>query len=395
MTFDFSSIWRFLEELSVDQVDPFGIGEREPTAESRERRRRLRRKRPDWEQVTSDLDLPYTKAKNPQGLPIVRTSGTTAGFAFEVCTDHDTSGVLPKEVTRFRVHYPSLELDLELRSSLKRDGSSGRLKHQFLTQRGSTELVQAYATEERLTALRAVLTARICELTIGDSSAEYWIDGFRPTAQGLAQEIERLGELALVIHPAPSSFGEASGPTVSAADAASESEAPIAEAAHPHPPEPSAALAVSASPSRATDGEAAPQASPPVLAFAPLALDLFQAGSMSHVVRERFEREFAGQRVRGSGTLESARSFHSDLNFDGPGTLVTLHFPSLRMDAYSGDVRRLIALPSDVELNARPGESVHFEGQLRACDPFLRKVFVDQATLAPTQEDSLDVGADA
>jgi hypothetical protein len=112
---------------------------------------------------------------------------------------------------------------------------------------------------------------------------------------------------------------------------------------------------------------------------------LFQSGTMSSDIRRTFEEHFEGRTVQWTGTLDRLEDYSWDVVFgQGPGTkaLVRLH----EVDAGiigTREVHGILQLPRATAetLRNRRDEPIAFRGRLTRCDPFMRNLFVADATL--------------
>lgn len=125
--------------------------------------------------------------------------------------------------------------------------------------------------------------------------------------------------------------------------------------------------------------------SPPELDLAEVCALLFTEGVSSFEVSCRFEKDFQGKAVRGSGVLTEAVAYAYDFVFDDrDGTKVTLSMGETDTGAYGRkEIFAILRLPAGAagELNSRIGETVTFRGKLKKADGFMRNVFVAEGSL--------------
>ncbi len=114
-------------------------------------------------------------------------------------------------------------------------------------------------------------------------------------------------------------------------------------------------------------------------------LALFGAGLSSVQIGRLFEEKFEGRRVGGTGPLLDVEGFTSDFVFGAEaGTRAAVEVHRVEQDYFGEqEVVAILRLPPEAEetLRARVGERVSFTGTLIRCDPFVRNLFVADASV--------------
>jgi hypothetical protein len=113
---------------------------------------------------------------------------------------------------------------------------------------------------------------------------------------------------------------------------------------------------------------------------------LFGAGLSSVDVGRLFAERYEGRRVRWTGTLEEATEYMSDFVFGRePGTRAVVKLHEIEQ-GYFGvhEVRAVLQMPpgNAGALRSWEGQAFTFKGTLLRVDPFVRNVFVSEATVA-------------
>ncbi len=134
------------------------------------------------------------------------------------------------------------------------------------------------------------------------------------------------------------------------------------------------------------EAAAAPGSAPgvpdePVEALTPRALAdaLFSPSVMSYQLAEVFEARFRGRRVRWSGTLTSVTPYPFDRVFGNtPGLKATVKVVESTGPTGRQSVQAVVRLPRELQtsLRALVGKPIVVEGELEACDTFMRSIFV-------------------
>ena len=382
------------------------------------------------------------------GFQGVRTEGVPGGVEARWTQDGLQAAVMLKDLThsgaittraRFRIEYPPLGLGLKLKPTHpdRRAQTPGELP--FHVKAYDTAALDAYLTPERVARL-APLFDQLHKPYVTDTTASFEVPSLPLAASALVQEAAHLSQLAEALVTAQAELavvgaGDTSGQASTSADPASiglpashaaelgsraagpESMDSAAADSTDAVPDTSEAPAVDlesvisrwesgAATAAALEGAAAPQDAPaapaPDVANAPIdaaasdpqssSLDvqsvtaqLFASNAAKFEVKQRFERDHAGQRVTWRGTLERVETFRSDVVFQGSGTKLTFEMPALEADAPGGIARpchAIVQLTGNAPGDLEPGTELTFIGTLLDCDPFMRRVFLTAGVLA-------------
>ncbi len=213
-----------------------------------------------------------------------------------------------------------------------------------------------------------------------------------PMPSGEAEEVEPAGACAAATPPRVEGVEEKilEGELFYLADRNEEAKEAFAGAVDRDPEDEEARewltrLSVEPEPPAAPSVPEAVAGSPPELDLAEVSVLLFTEGVSSFDVSCRFEKDFQGKSVRGSGVLTEAVAYAFDFVFDDrDGTKATLSMGETDTGAYGRkEVFAILRLPAGAadELASRIGETVNFRGVLKKADGFMRNIFVAEGSL--------------
>lgn len=326
-----------------------------------------------------------------------RLEGDVRSLHVRVDTVRRGSGNSRRTYTRYRVAYPDLQLGLKLKKEGVLARVAGVLGAQDLelgdpefdphvvVKAGDPDAVRAFLTPARRREVVRVLEKRP-GLVIEDRELEYLRRGLERNATELVGTVEELVGLGLLL-------GEerTRDPRAVEVEPQVEEPPPAEEPSHDEESHDAPLQDEEAPPDTQREEPApGPEAEERVPGDEPadaaaVTARLFSGGSTGSEVRDRFEAELAGKRVRWRGRLERASKYYSDTVFGaGPGTRAVLLLAEVEEPPYGRrEVHATLQLPEGTEatLRGRRGEELAFEGRLVHCDGFLRTLFVADARL--------------
>jgi len=413
----------------------------------------VRRRREVWRRVARRLGLRFIESDN--AWLIGRITGKRAGAEIQVeqLTGKQSSGNNQTgAATEFRVYYHKpigLGLQLSRQGFLETVGKilggqdievgDPSFDSRFIIKGNNEHKVVAFLTPKRRRAIRR-LSLTYAYMLVEDNHTVIRSVGNPGNELGLAETIDRLTELALLLCPPP---GLSIGPEVDAEPPPpiptipqTETPKPVAVPVDEPVPVPEQILERLTPPAPAAPGTTEPKpppASPPDLPVItepvaeeiadpdpidlliadetqpippppedepePADLDntepasaspendpepmcslLFEDGLPSRQTTDRFA-EFAGLRVQWSGKLVRARPYFSDLVFDnGEGTKVIVDLCEIESKyGAKNKVRCVVQLPKDVYTSLRSlraGEPLQFTGTLFKAEGLRREVYL-------------------
>jgi hypothetical protein len=377
----------------------------------------------------------WTDAATQLGLDVVgggtfsqpRLDGLVAGHAVSVHTFTSGGGNNQTRYTRFEVKYPALGLGLELSRQTKVGGFFRRVvglqdvevgdhafDEAFIVKASAPENLSTYLTGPRRVALER-LVASFPSLKVTDTFVRVDVRKVERDADALVSTVRRLVSVAQNLGGAGASgdldravaaretgdLGEAvrrmraaveAQPddverrlieidTLAAAGDLGDLETRVMELDQLAPADPEVRGWKNSIASPTAPLREQMDVEPSAVDAAAATADLFGGREMSFVVRDRFAADYAGKRVRWSGTVRKVRSYDFDADFGrGPGVKAVVTVAALEHDLFgTTEVDAIVQLPESVI--PEQGSTVTFVGTLSGADALMRNFTVRQATL--------------
>ncbi|MCY4530343.1 MAG: hypothetical protein OXD46_15090 [Chloroflexi bacterium] len=156
------------------------------------------------------------------------------------------------------------------------------------------------------------------------------------------------------------------------------STAPLSEPAKQvNPPEPVIAAPIPSEPEPVSQPSRPPDDLR--LDVASVCEELFDPKMMSYEANRLFDDKYKDATVRWNGTVRRASTYSYDFNFgDGGGTKAELDVYEVKQQYGSRTVKAFVQLPTDaaIDIGARIGEEIEFEGRLMTCEGSARRLYV-------------------